>query len=191
MLLASARKPWQHLRCPGCRTLLALVGALAAVACASGTSARRDAFELGDAFVVEYREDALSVDRVIRAPVDDVWAALPVVFRDLGYPGGPSVRDEREYLTPYLKIHDLLYQGDRNSVYFNCGGSPTLIADTHAITFMILVRLTPQSEGATLAQILVEGNASDRTQRSKSVHCTGTGRLETGILDRLEARVRP
>ena len=102
--------------------------------------------------MVWIRDDAQPLQRVVPAPLEAVWAAVPLAFRDLGYTAGPSTRaGERVYLTPYLAIRDRLYQGE----------------------------------------VLVEGNANDRAQRAASVHCTGTGRLETAILERLEAHLRP
>jgi hypothetical protein len=130
---------------------------------------------------------------VISAPVEVVWAAVPLAFRSLGYTGSPSTdAGERVYLTPYLAIRDRLYKGELNSVYFECGRNPTgpIVADAYAITFAILVRLRRQNEGATLVEVLVDGNATDRSQRASSVHCTGTGRLETVILERIEEQLR-
>ena len=144
-------------------------------------------------FTVWFRSDAAVARRVIPASVEAVWAVLPQVFVGLGYPGGPSIRaGEREYMTPTLKIHDHLYEGDLNSLYLNCGhtSTGTPVADAYAITFAILARVTPQDSGRSLAEVMIDGTARDRAERSNPVSCTGTGRLETVILQRLEAGVR-
>jgi hypothetical protein len=175
------------------RTLLALLAALAAGGCAARTGRATGEVQAGDRFAVEYREDAIPVQRVIPAAEEAVWTAVPLVFKSMGYAGAPSVyRGEHVYLTPYLAVHDRLYEGDLNSLYFDCGRNPTgpAVADAYAITFVILVRLRPGNEGTTVVEVQVDGNAADRAQRAKSVHCTGTGRLEKAILDRLEAALR-
>lgn len=174
------------------RILLALVGGVAAAGCATHAGRTAGQAQGGDRFAVEIREDAIPVQRVIPAAEEAVWAVIPRVFQGMGYAGAPSEYREHVYLTPYLAIHDRLYEGDLNSLYFDCGRNPTgpVVADAYAITFVILVRLRPATEGTTLVEVLVDGNAADRAQRAKSVHCTGTGRLEKAILDRLEAQLR-
>jgi hypothetical protein len=94
-------------------------------------------------------------------------------------------------MTPPLKVHERLYEEELNSVYLDCGRTSTgaPVADVYAITFAIRARLIPQPGDRTLVEVLVDGTALDRTQRSNPVSCTGTGRLETAILQRLEARV--
>ena len=55
----------------------------------------------------------------------------------------------------------------------------------------MLVRLTAQEGGGTLLQVVVDGTARDRTLNlTNSLFCTGTGRLETEFLQRLEARIK-
>jgi len=142
-----------------------------------------------EAFSTEYREDAIPVHRVMALPVERVWAALPQAFRSLGYPGAPSARrDERVFLTPYLAVPGQLYAGEPNSLYFVCGRSTnaTAAVDAWVITFSILVRLTPEGEGRTAVDVILDGNAADRTERVKSVYCTGTGRLEEALLELIE-----
>jgi len=144
-------------------------------------------------FSVEYRDDAVPVHRVMALPVERVWAGLPEAFKALGYPGAPSVnRDERVFLTPYLKVRDRLYAAEPNSLYFSCAraNSVAAAADAWMITFAILVRLTPEGERQTAVDVILDGNASDRTERTMSVSCTGTGRLEGALLDLIEEHAR-
>ena len=158
------------------------------VACAGG---RRGPDETGDVFAVWVRSDAPPLRRVLPAPVEAVWAALPDAFIALGFPGGPSARGERMYLTPSMTVRGALYQGELNSVYLDCGRTAAggLAADVYAINFAILARLTPQDSTHTLVEVLVDGTARDRGQSSNSIFCTGTGRLETALVQRLETRI--
>src|SRR5438094_691077 len=107
---------------------------------------------------------------------------------------GASAREaERVYLTPSLRIHGRLYRGELNSVYIDCGHAVGggHAADSYEVTFAMLVRLTPQDGGRSLVEVVIDGTARDRTLNlSNPVFCTGTGRLETEFLQRLEARTR-
>jgi hypothetical protein len=58
------------------------------------------------------------------------------------------------------------------------------------ITFAILVTLTPEGEGRTAVDVILDGNAADRTERVMSVSCTGTGRLEEALLELIERHAR-
>jgi hypothetical protein len=171
-------------------SLLALAG-LGLVACATNASSNAGTSRDRETFAVSFRSDAAPAKRVLPAPVQAVWAALPQVFADLGYPGGPSARpEERVYLTRSLTVRGRLYEGDLNSDYLDCGRTPAgpPAADTYEITFAILARLTPRATDSTLVEVLVDGRARDRTQSSNPVFCSGTGRLEAALLQRLEAR---
>ena len=144
-------------------------------------------------FSVEYREDAVPVRRVMPFPVNSVWAALPEAFTALGYPGAPSVDPaERVFLTPYLKVRDRLYAAEPNSLYFSCARANNVAAaaDAWMITFAILVRLVPEGDGQTAVDVILDGNATDRSERTMSVSCTGTGRLEGALLDLIERHAR-
>ena len=139
-----------------------------------------------------FRHDLVPVRRVLPASLDSVWAALPEVFAHYGYPGGPSVlAEERVYLSPPLKVQRRLYTNARNSVYLDCGLTPAgvLAADVYVVSFSILAQLRPQDSG-TMAEIFIGGTARDPAQKSDPVYCTGTGRLETAFLQRLETQTR-
>jgi hypothetical protein len=175
-----------------CWVFLVFLGGLTVAGCATKPGGAVPMTRDREAFGVWFRSDEKPVRRVLPAPVEAVWAALPNVFADLGYPGGPSARaEERVYLTPPMKVRGLLYQGEPNSVYLDCGrtpaGAPT--ADVYPITFAILSRLRRQDNDSTLVEVLVDGTARDPAQWSNPVFCTGTGRLETILLQRLEARI--
>jgi hypothetical protein len=144
-------------------------------------------------FAVWVRSDVSHVRRVLPAPVESVWRVLPPAFQFLRIPGTASqYPDEYVYATPQLKIEHRLYEGESNSLYIECGrtlgGSP--IADEFQVIFAIMTRLTPQANGGTEIDIVVDGTAQDMTERSHAVRCYGTGRFEEAIIARVEAALR-
>lgn len=171
---------------------LAIFVALGGAGCAARGPTTGGSGE-GDRFAAWYRRDAVPVRRVLRAPIETAWAVLPQVFVELGYPSGPHVyAEERVYVTPTLKINGRLYAGDLNSLYLDCGHTPEgePAADVYSIAFAIMTRLTRQDAVSTIAEVIVDGTARDRVERSGGVPCTGTGKLEAAILQRLEAGIR-
>lgn len=147
--------------------------------------------EKGQTYVVWVRSDAIPVTRVVSAPLETVWSTLPQAFTDLGYSGGPAMHArERVFLTTSLTVRGRLYDGEMNSSYLDCGRTPAsqLAADFYAINFAILARVTPQ-DGGTRVDVVIDGTARDRGQSTNAVFCTGTGRIERALLDRLEARL--
>lgn len=164
-----------------------LLIALGLVSCSQKRAARGPSKE--KMFTVFFRADARHFRGVIQEPVDTVWRAIPAVFQSLRFPGAPSVyHQEYVYLTPPLKIEDKLYEGESNSQYLNCGYTPVGVpaADNYQVVFAILARLIPQGSGSTEVDIIVDGEASNLAERSPSVHCTGTGRLEETLFRRLQ-----
>ena len=173
-----------------CALLLAL-GGLALAGCATGPSGRAATSQAGETFAVRFRADAPSARGVLPVPVQEVWATLPQAFADLGYPGGPSARaDEQVYLTKPLTIQGQLYTGELNSDYLDCGHTTagTLAADTYEITFAILARVSPHTPDTTLVEVLVDGTARARGLSTNRVFCSGTGRLEAELLQRIAKR---
>ena len=170
--------------------VLVLCGAPLA-GCATGSSGREASSRNGEVFAVRFRTGAPPAKRVLPAPVPVVWAAVPQAFADMGYPGGPSARpDEMVYLTRPLTIDGQLYNGERNSDYLDCGQTPvgTLAADTYEIKFAIVARVSALDADSTLVEVLVDGTARDRGRFTSPVNCSGTGRLEAALLQRLEKR---
>jgi hypothetical protein len=167
-----------------------LVSIAIVLTCAScGAKRRASGSDKEKTFSVWFRTDASHFTQRVAVPVDSVWRFVPATFQFMRFPGAPSVyNDEYVYLTPSLKIEGRLYQGEANSLYINCGhtvgGVP--IADTYRVTFALLMKLTPQSDRDTEVDIILDGTAQDMAERSESVHCTGTGRLEATIYRRLE-----
>lgn len=173
--------------------LLIALGALPLAACASGSGGAAKTPQAAESHTVFFRRDLIPVTRVVTAPVEKIWAALPQTFADLGLPSAPSAGEAQwVYLTPSLRIHGRLYQGELNSVYLDCGHSANAgrAADSYDVTFAMMVRLIPQDGDRTLVQVFVDGLAHDRTMiMTNSLSCAGTGRLERDLLQRLEVRI--
>jgi hypothetical protein len=169
---------------------LVLCGPLLA-GCATGSSGREASSRNGETFAVRFRTGAPPAKGVLPVPVPVVWAAVPQAFADMGYPGGPSARpDERVYLTRPLTVQGQLYNGELNSLYLDCGQTPVgaPAADTYEIKFAILARVSALDADSTLVEVLVDGTARDRGRFTTPVNCSGTGRLEAALLQRLEKR---
>lgn len=165
---------------------------LAVVGCTAKRAAGRE-MEPGKMYTVLVRDDAAHFRQVLPAPVDSVWRFVPQVFETLHFPGAPSVyQDQYVYLTPTLKVERRLYEGESNSLYLNCGfttgGIPA--ADVYQVTFAIITRLSPQTDGKTEIDIVVDGTAQDLAVHRTAVRCDGTGRFEAIIFRRLEAMLR-
>jgi len=144
-------------------------------------------------FTVWFRAETNHVRGMVREPVDSVWQVLPAAFQFLHFPGAPSVyADDFVYLTPSLKVEHRLYEGESNSLYLNCGYTPAGVpaADAYEVIFAMLARLTPAPGQGTEIEIIVDGTARNMAERSDPVSCTGTGRLEATILQRVEELLR-
>ena len=69
------------------KTLLAVLliaGCASKAGGTAGTSRKRETF------AIWVRADAVPIKRVLSAPVEKVWSALPRVFADMGYAAGPA-----------------------------------------------------------------------------------------------------
>ena len=172
--------------------ILAILGNLSLANCAARSGGSAGLSGNRETFQVLFRRDVVPARRVLQATQEVVWAVLPQVFADLGYPSGPSARAaERVYLTPPLKIRGRLYDRERNSAYLDCGRAPAggEAADMYEITFAIMARLRPMDASRTLVEVFVDGTALERTTSADVVSCTSTGRLEAAVPQRLATRI--
>jgi hypothetical protein len=90
-----------------------------------------------------------------------------------------------------MRVRRPLHQGERNSIYIDCGLTLTgsLAANEYEITFTIAARVSPGQLGGTAVGVLIDGTARNQGARTRPVFCTGTGRLEDEFLRRVEAHV--
>jgi hypothetical protein len=143
-------------------------------------------------FPVWVRSEAVPFSAELKVPASKAWEVLPGVFEQLGYPGGASKRDKAVFVSRQMRVKGRLYEGDANSLYFNCGQSPGggPAADEYEISFAIIAQVyESKSVGSGVAEVVIDGTARDLRQGSTSVFCTGTGRLEKTIIQLLEQRV--
>ena len=177
--------------CRFARTV-ATIGVAAAQACASVPSSSGAAMQKGETYRVDYRTGEPKVTHHFGTAVEETWHAVGAAFKDLNYAGGPSDNDsERLYLTPTLRLPGKLYEGEWNSVYFDCGrtSAGTLAADSYELTFAVLVWVDKDKPSGSSVRILVNGWGRDRTNPSAIAQCAGTGRLEAAFLQAIQRRL--
>ena len=128
-----------------------------------------------------------------RAAPDSVWLAIPGAFKDLAFPRGTQTNgDEKLFVTQEMTIQRQLYDGEPNSLYFDCGRTPAgnAAADEYAVTFTILARVVPDGDQFSHVDVLVDGRAHDRTRSNASaVFCNGKGRLEEMVIAAIRKRL--
>jgi hypothetical protein len=121
----------------------------------------------------------------VRAPREDVWAALPEVYADLGI--SPETIVSERWLVGNRDVRVRRIAGERPARFLDCGTNPIGApnANTATIHLEITTRLQGIGDGTEVATTLV-GRARPRTGGSSEVQCTTTGQLEALIAERLE-----
>lgn len=163
--------------------------ALLLAACAGGSTGVRS-FEspLGvsrDIPVENRREMPLHSSRIRGAP-EALAEEVPAIYRYLGLDAAAaSSGDPLTFFTPPMTISGLLYEGERNSDYIDCGSAMQgKRADLYEVRFALVTRLAADGE-ETLVQTRLEGLARDRYTNEAPVVCGGTGKLEGEIAELL------
>ena len=128
-----------------------------------------------------------------RAHADSVWKVLPAAFKDLSFPRGSQTNaEQRLFVTQEMTIQRELYDGEANSLYFDCGRTPAGngVADEYLVTFSIQARVVPDGDTFSHVDVLGEGRARDRTRSNASaVFCYGTGKVEQMVVDAVRKRL--
>jgi hypothetical protein len=165
-----------------------LMSVVSLAGCAS--SGNQAAAPSGAAFWVKARSEKTPFARVINAPVQQVAQHVAPVITGMGFPGAFAGGPEFIYITKQLDVKSRLYEGEKNSAYFECGETSvgTLIADNYSITFTLLAHLSATADGKTNAEVLLDASARDPSQAGTNVPCRGTGKLENTVLQALAAR---
>ncbi len=116
----------------------------------------------------------------IAASADEVYAALPGVYGELGIAPGMADAGNRTFGNRRVEASRRLGQVPL-SRYLRCGenafGAP--VADSYRIQLAVVSTVAPREGGSTI-QTTVEATASSPGQ-SSSVQCTSTGALERAI----------
>jgi hypothetical protein len=172
----------------GAAVLLAAV--LFGCAGAKVSRSRQQPIQTPDQFVIHFRGDAIAFRSVVNAHVGEVWNVVPVVYRELGYPGAPAKGESHVFITPAFRIPGRLYPGELNSRYFDCGTNVAgTRADSYDIRFAIMTRLRPGVEGSTIVETAIDGNARAAAHNINYVRCSGTGALERTIGESIARKV--
>jgi hypothetical protein len=163
------------------------------LACGSRHTKQPETLVRGDGFSLRIRRELEPTSAVFRTSADEVWKVLPATFGGLGFPAGKSVTPaERFFSTQEMTVTAQLYQGEPNSLYFDCGQTPAggRAADEYLLMFTILARVVPDDEKLSHVEIAVDGRAHDRTRSNATAKfCRGTGLLEQMVIDALRRRL--
>lgn len=117
----------------------------------------------------------------IDASPDAVWAALPVVYKELGIPVTTMVTASKQLGNTDFRVRRQL-GGERLSRYLDCGermGERN--AETYDVKMRVLTMVRPADGGSTLVTA-VDATARPLSVSGNTVNCTSTGRLEERIL---------
>lgn len=119
--------------------------------------------------------------RLLDAPIDSVWVALPQVYDLLGIPDAAA--DLGQMTFGNLGYRARRIEGQRLSTYVDCGMGVTAVptADQYQVTLSVLTRLTPADDGGTLLTTAVEATAKPRAVSSNPVYCQSKGTLEMRV----------
>jgi len=163
--------------------------------CGSATRARpvtadpvRSTVRIGNTAPVEIHTRAGVGQRTFGAPPERVWALLPEVFEALDIP--VTTRDARAAEMGNRGYVARRVEGKRMSGFVDCGTSLNgVLADTHDITLMALVRLAPTADGGTVVTAIVDATGSARATRGNPIHCESRNVLEKRITDLVAERL--
>ena len=170
------------------RTVAAL-SMLGLTAC--GASSKGSGVPSGAAFWLKVRGEKTPFARTIAAPVEQTAKRLAETFQAMGYPGSFGEGTTDIYITRQLDVKGRLYEGELNSLYFDCGRSAGggMVADEYALSFVVAAKVTAVSAMSSEVEILIDASARSLTQSGTTIPCRGTGKLENLILTGLAARV--
>ncbi|HEX6134973.1 MAG TPA: hypothetical protein VFZ24_13485 [Longimicrobiales bacterium] len=172
------------------RTAILLASALVLTACASSAPSAASSGEQtvrvvgGGGSLTQINTTAVDGARVgtVSRPRDQVWAALPEVYRSLGIE--VTQRDERTGVAgnPGFRVRRRL-GASTISRYLDCGrtqGGPS--ADTYEVHFSVLTEVRRDTPGSTIVSTMIEATARPVNFAGDPVRCASLGELENRIL---------
>ena len=144
----------------------------------------RSTIRVGSAAPVEIQTRAGVGQRTFGAPAERIWALLPEVFETLDIPVAKrDVRAAEFGNEGYLARR---VEGKRMSTYVDCGTTLSgVLADTHDITLMALVRVASTEDGGTTVTTFVDATGLARATRGNPIHCQSKNVLEKRVSDLL------
>ena len=134
--------------------------------------------------------DTRGTVNMVAAPPEEVWAALPGVFRELDIPIGTLDAERRVLGNAEFQAARKL-AGEALSTWVRCGndafGRP--LANSHRLTLSLLTYLSPGESTGTIMETRLEASAADPGQSTAPVECTSTGKLEERITQGVRNRI--
>ncbi len=132
---------------------------------------------------VEIFSDSRGVARLVAAPVDSVWLALPLVYDRLEIPVGVSEPGQWTFGNSGYRAHRI--EDELLSRYVDCGRDMGgQYADRYSLTLSVLTRLT-EAEGGTMVVTTVGGSARPRAVSGMPGSCASKSRLEFRLVELL------
>ncbi len=121
--------------------------------------------------------------RLVDAPLDSVWLALPRVYELLGIPDAGA--DPQQMMFGNLGYRARRVEGERLSKYVDCGMGTTAVpnADQYRVTLSVFTRLTPGDDGGTMVVTTVEATGKPRAVSGNPVYCQSKGTLEARVAE--------
>jgi hypothetical protein len=165
---------------------LALLAALPAAAQDRTASAGREG-------VFYFRADAQTARTTLYSPLEVVWRALPLAYKELGFQLDPTADTlAHEFRTPFMQIRGQLYTGEPNSRYFECSRNSLTgpAADQGDITFAMLTHLEADPSGTTVVLTQMQARLKRRDSSQYPIDCASTGRLEQMLAQYLVQHAR-
>ncbi len=168
-----------------CNKILTVLALAACGACASsgqgtGTQTVSRVFMPGGGGMEMHNEPGVG-SRLVDAPLDSVWLALPRAYELLGIPDAGVDAERTVFGNPGYRPRRI--EGERLSKYVDCGTGTTAVpnADQYVVTLSVLTRLTPGEGGGTMVVTTVEGTGKPRAVSGNPVYCQSIGTLEARV----------
>lgn len=176
----------------GTRVRLMLLAAAGSIACggAGQTPSPPPPETVSRVFIpggsgTEMHNEPGSAARIVLAPLDSVWLALPGVYDLLGIPEAGAAPAEK--LFGHRGFRARRIEGKRLSTYLDCGSGATAVprADDYEVTLSLLTSLSEVATGGTMVLTTVDATAKPRATAGNPVHCSSKGTLELRLWELL------
>lgn len=133
---------------------------------------------------------AAGVETPIRADADKAFGVLQGVYEGLGLTVNTLISSSRTLGVRNARAPRRV-GGQPLSRLIECGNDATGMAnaDSYAVTFTTLSRVTAAGPGASLLVTQVVASAKPMSTSGNEVHCSSSGRLEQAINDAVAARL--
>jgi hypothetical protein len=174
--------------------LVALALVLAGCASAQQTSAPAGTTQTTDLISPEssYRMQLTSLSAgtvVVAAPMERVWAALPLVYAELELQGRPLDATQGVFGQPQTTIRRRL-AGAAASRYLDCGSRAGIVnADSYSVTLTITTQVRAHGADATQLRTEIQANGRPPGSSDPPVRCGSTNALERRIEDLVSQHV--